>query len=377
MSTGRSMEQSPEQSPSPLFPSLPDDVTVDIVARVPISRYPTLSLVSRTFRKLIASPKLYKRRSHLGVTEHRVYALLRGPSNGQPRFHILHRKPNSTNRLVVVGSLPPMSPHGTFVPVGSKTYVFNSLDALSVDCASHTLQPILDMPQRMIRKLGSAVDGKVYLIGDSFCSFSDEDGTSWEAWRKAVMVFDTETRTWGAVRIKHGLPYGALWSEAVVLGDKICLGSYRYQHAFDYEPRENKWELNEALRAKDWGEGACVIDDVLYYHDQRLDWGEVAPEKALMAFDPKQSRWSAVKGLEEFLAVETYKSIRSNLVKCGEKKLALFFTKRRDGNDVICCAEIGLERRQDGGEIWGKVLSCDVVFEDGLLSIVKCVSVTV
>lgn len=57
--------------------------------------------------------------------------------------------------------------------------------------------------------------------------------------------------------------------------------------------------------------------------------------------------------------------------------MALFFTKRRDGNDVICCAEIGLERRQDGGEIWGKVLSCDVVFEDGLLSIVKCVSVTV
>ncbi|CAF2328131.1 unnamed protein product [Brassica rapa] len=63
------MEQSP---PSLLIPSLPDDVTVDIVARVPRSHYPSLSLVSKSFRKLIASTKLYKRRSQLGITEHSV-----------------------------------------------------------------------------------------------------------------------------------------------------------------------------------------------------------------------------------------------------------------------------------------------------------------
>ncbi|WZZ46455.1 hypothetical protein YC2023_042714 [Brassica napus] len=66
-----------------------------------------------------------------------------------------------------------MSPHASFVPVGSKTYVFNDLEALSVDCASHTLQPISDMPQRMLRKVANVVDGKVYLI----------------AWRKTLMVF--------------------------------------------------------------------------------------------------------------------------------------------------------------------------------------------
>ncbi|CAF1702124.1 unnamed protein product [Brassica oleracea var. botrytis] len=103
------MEQFLELSVSPLIPSLPDDVTVDIVARVPRSHYPTLSLVSKKFRKLIASPKLYKRRSQLGITQHRVYALLRNRDTGDCRFYILHRKLNSRNRLVIVPSLPPVS----------------------------------------------------------------------------------------------------------------------------------------------------------------------------------------------------------------------------------------------------------------------------
>ncbi|XP_018463338.1 F-box/kelch-repeat protein At4g38940-like isoform X2 [Raphanus sativus] len=154
----------------------------------------------------------------------------------------------------------------------------------------------------------------------------------------------------------------------VVMEGKLVLKSFRNHHGFAYEPRENKWELNEVLNAKEW-KGACVIDDVLYYHDRSGKAG------ALMAFDPKQSPcWSVVNGLEEFFAVE--ETDRSRVVKCGEKMLALFFTKKHDAKKkVICCAEIALGRRQ--GEIWGKVLSCDVVFEDGLFDMVKCVSVTV
>ncbi|KAJ4880330.1 F-box/kelch-repeat protein [Raphanus sativus] len=357
------MEQSPKQSQSPLIPSLPDDVTVDIVARVPRSRYPTLSLVSRTFRKLIASPKLYNTRSQLGITEHRVYALLYNRTTGDLRFHVLHRKVNCRNRLVVVGSLPPMSSIESFVSVGSKTYVFNNLESLSIDFASHTVQSIPGMPQRMINNVANAVDGKVYLIGDSFCSFSSRKG-----WMKAVMVFDTETQTWEPVRVKHDLPYGDLWSDSAVMEGKLFFKSFRNHHAFAYEPREDKWELKEVLNAKEW-KGACVVDDVLYYHDRSVKAG------ALMAFDPKQSPcWSVVNGLEEFFAVE--ETDRSRVVKCGEKMLALFFTKKHDAKKkVICCAEIALGRRQ--GEIWGKVLSCDVVFEDGLFDMVKCVSVTV
>lgn len=224
------------------------------------------------------------------------------------------------------------------------------------------------MPQRMLNNVASAVDGKVYLMGDSFCCYSDEDGSSRKGWMKAVMVFDTETQTWEPVMIQHGFPFGDLLSDAVVMEGKLLLKSFRNHHGFAYEPRENKWELNEVLNAKEW-KGACVIDDVLYYHDRSGKAG------ALMAFDPKQSPcWSVVNGLEEFFAVE--ETDRSRVVKCGEKMLALFFTKKHDAKKkVIFCAEIALGRRQ--GDIWGKVLSCDVVFEDGLFDMVKCVSVTV
>nr|VDC91243.1 unnamed protein product [Brassica oleracea] len=313
------MEQFLELSVSPLIPSLPDDVTVDIVARVPRSHYPTLSLVSKKFRKLIASPKLYKRRSQLGITQHRLYALLRNRDTGDCRFYILHQKLNSRNRLVIVRSLPPVSSRGSFVSVGSKTYVFNDVDALCIDCASHTAQAIPGMPQRfsatpMPSKVANVIDGKVYLIGDS--RFTSDHGMSW---RKTVMVLDSETQVWETVMKKENMRVGVLWSDSVVMEDKIYLKGYMNGDSFVYEPKEKKWELmDEVLNSKDW-ESACVVDDVLYYHD--------CSEKALRAYDPKQSRWSVVSGLEEFLASECAQSKWSNAVKCGEKKLALFFLK--------------------------------------------------
>ncbi|CAN6808861.1 F-box/kelch-repeat protein At4g38940-like [Brassica napus] len=247
------MEQSPELPLSSLVTSLPDDIIVDIVARLPISHYPTLSLVSKIFRKLIASPKLYKRRTSLGFTDHRLYAVLRDRKTGDCRLYILHRRANSSNRLVVVRSLPPMSSSESYGSLGSNTYVFNYLD----DCTSHTVQPISVTPQCM---------------------------------------------------------------------------------------------------PEDW-DGACVVDDVLYYHDC---WGKV-----LRAYDPKQSCWSVVRGLGEFLAAETTGSQWPNTVNYGAKKLALFFPKIHEGKEMICCAEIALEKRQ-GGEIWGKMEYCDVVIDDGL-----------
>ncbi|CAH8362663.1 unnamed protein product [Eruca vesicaria subsp. sativa] len=359
---------------SPLIPSLPDDVTLDIVARVPRSHYPTLSLVSKNFRKLIASPKLYKRRSQLGITQHRVYALLRNRDTGHCRFYVLHRR-GLSNRLVMVSSLPPVSYRGSFVSVGSKTYVFNDADALSVDCASHTVEPLPDMPQRMAKypmpsKVSNVIDGKVYLIGDSFCHIEYEDGGSMNGWRKTVMVLDTESQKWEEpVMIKHDLRVGATWSDSVVMDGKVYMKGYSNRNSVVYEPEARKWEaMDEVLNSKNW-EGACVVDDVLYYLD--------CSEKALRAYDPKQSSWSVVKGLDEFLASECAQSKWPNAVKCGAEKLALFFPKTHEGKEVICCAEIALERRQGGGEIWGKLECCDVVIEDGLFDMVECVSVTV
>ncbi|XP_018460203.1 F-box/kelch-repeat protein At4g38940-like [Raphanus sativus] len=350
-------------------PLIPDELMLDIVARVPRSHYPTLSVVSKGFRKLIASPKLYEERSWLGCKEHRVYAVIRNRTTGDFSFYVLHRNANCSNRLVVVKSLPHMSPRGNYVPVGSKVYVFNDLDALSIDCTSHTRQPISDIPQRMAYKVVNVVDGKkIYVIGDSICHVVEEDGELSEKWKKAVTVFDTETQLWEPKLVNEDMSVGVLWSDSVVMDGKIYLKSYTKPYSSVYVPEERKWEvMDEVMDSKEW-EGACVVDNVLYYHD--------CSETALRAYDPKQSCWSVVNGLEDFLVAQTAQSKWCDAVNYGEKKLSLFFPKLYDGKNVIFCAEIALERRQ-GGEIWGKVEWFDVVVEDGRIDIVKCVSVTI
>ncbi|KAF8050007.1 hypothetical protein N665_2069s0004 [Sinapis alba] len=361
------MEQSPD---SPLIPSLPDDVAVDIVARVPRSHYPTLSLVSKSFRKLIVSPTtLYKRRSHLGITQHRLYAVLRNRKTGVFSFYILHRKLNGYNRLVAVRSLPFMSSRGSCVPVGSKVYVFNDISVLTFDCNSHTVQRISDIPQRMCYKEVNVIGKKVYVIGDAFCYYTQETGWS-KVWQKAVTVFDIETQSWEPRLVKEDMDVGVgpFWSDSVVMEGKICLKGYMNGNSFVYGPEERKWEsMDEVMNSKEW-EGACVVDNVLYYHDRS--------GKAMRAYDPKQGCWSVVNGLEEFLAVETARSRWSRTVNYGPNKLALFFPKRQYGEKMICCAEIALERRQ-GGEIWGKVQWCHIVIGGGLFDMVKFVAVTV
>ncbi|CAA7037991.1 unnamed protein product [Microthlaspi erraticum] len=156
MSPGESSE------PRSLIMSLPEDVIVDIIARVPRFDYPTLSLVSKHFRSLVASSELYARRSLLECAEHCLYVFI------YCRWYILCRKPDGNHRLVLISSLPAL--HGTesFVVVGSRIYVIGGgipSSAFSIDCISHTVQNLPSMPTRMTHTVAGVIDGKVYVTG--------------------------------------------------------------------------------------------------------------------------------------------------------------------------------------------------------------------
>ncbi|ESQ38681.1 hypothetical protein EUTSA_v10029470mg [Eutrema salsugineum] len=296
----RAEKQSREPQPS-LIMSLPDDIIVDIVARVPICYYPTVSLVSKSLRSLVASPELYTRRSLLGFAEHCLYVILYNYNTKNYRFYILRRKVHS-NCLVIIRSFPCMPCSASFLTVGSKIYVVDSSSSLSIVCRSHTVQPISHIPMCVYNKVAGIIDGKIYVIGD------------W--WWKRVTVFDTETQMWEPKMIKPDMELGnTLLIEGVVIEDKI------------------------------------------YMRD----------------FEDSFRCWSVVKGLEKFLLKMT-SSWWSQTVSYGGK-LALFFCKDGDARK-IWCAEIALERRQ-GGEILGKVQWCDVVIDDGIFRMVKCLAVTV
>ncbi|KFK34852.1 hypothetical protein AALP_AA5G201500 [Arabis alpina] len=76
--------------------SLPDDLIVSCFARVSRLYYPTLSLVSKRFRSLLASPDIYHARSLLGRTESCLYVGLRSPPHHNLRWFTLCQKPDQS-----------------------------------------------------------------------------------------------------------------------------------------------------------------------------------------------------------------------------------------------------------------------------------------
>ncbi|CAH2060013.1 unnamed protein product [Thlaspi arvense] len=138
------MEKEQSSGPPFLMTSLPEDIIIDILARVPRYNYPTLSLVSKHFRSLLA--------------------------------------------------------------VGSTIYAFCGIDndktttsAFAIDCISHTAQPLTSIPAPMCNTIADIIDGKIYVIGNNY--FDDR-------WKKVMVVFNIETQKWEKpVIIKAGIDY--------------------------------------------------------------------------------------------------------------------------------------------------------------------------
>ncbi|CAH2058734.1 unnamed protein product [Thlaspi arvense] len=260
-----------------LVTSLPEDVIVDILARVPRCDYPTISLVSKHFRALVASPELYARRSFSG--------------NVVDRLFILRRKTNgNSSRLVLIPLLSSLRCFGGYVTVGSMIYVFGGIHndnstpwALTIDCRSHTVQPLTSMPVHMYNLTANIIDGRIYVIG--ILDYIHR--------KKMMVVFNTETQKWEEpAMVTPDIELGNTHRGCVVMAGKLY--TRNYQTSFVYDPKENKWETDEMLSSKNWYH-ACVVDDVLYYYD--------CDDKCLRRYDPRQRCWGVVKGVEKLLAM--------------------------------------------------------------------------
>ncbi|KAG7552688.1 F-box-like domain superfamily [Arabidopsis thaliana x Arabidopsis arenosa] len=346
-----------ETSPSVMM-SLPDDLIMDIIARVSRFNYAALSLVCKKFRFLISlTDELYKRRSLLGSTEYCVYVRVLETQNNVVRMYILNQK-NKRNMpcLAPILSLPHMPLSASYDVVGSNIFVMGgfydhingppSSTALCIDCRTHVARHVANMPITFSGIVRSKViDEKINVFGRSV----DEPSMTWES--EIVMVFDTRTETW-----EHGTKPDSevdpRWFKS--------FSTVTDEHHINAQ--ENKWETDEILHYNLYCD-ECVMDDVLYRHERDTN--------ILKTYDLKQRIWGVVKGLEKFPLI----SSNSNMVSCG-KKLILFLQKD-DFAPIreIWCVEITVERRE-GGEIWGKIECCDLLL-DGCFYLFNCLAVLV
>ncbi|EFH67573.1 hypothetical protein ARALYDRAFT_336810 [Arabidopsis lyrata subsp. lyrata] len=303
----------------------------------------TLSLVSKSFRSLIASPQLYQARSLLRRTESCLYVCLRFDDN--PRWFTLFQKPDRTltkssgNLLVPITS--PQS-HSAYLSDTSRLW-HHLARVLVLDCLSHTWREAPSLQVKIKYPCASVFDGKIYVV-EGFVENVSECS-------KSMHVFDTKTQIWDHVPIPYrvGDEYSDWLTKNRCIEGKLYLRIGRKVLAYD--PKEGRWDLVEQEMSNGWKWCFnCAIENVLYCYNQgALEW-----------YDKKVRLWKQIKGLrglpDEFA--------RLSLVKLADYggKMAVFWDKyeRKSEGKMIWCAMIALERHNTE-DIWGNVEWCDAV----------------
>ncbi|KAL1218705.1 F-box/kelch-repeat protein [Cardamine amara subsp. amara] len=343
-----------KQKKNPQFPSLPDDLVVRCLARVSRLHYPTLSLVSKSFRSLLASPELYKVRSLLHRTESCLYVCLRFPPDPNPRWFTLCRRPNRTNKkstdnlLVPIPSPPfPSARWSSHVVVGSDIYSIDgtindvsSSNVLILDCRSHTWQQAPSMLMARDHPTANVLDGKIYVAGG--CNVPDS--SNW------IEVFDPKIKTWKPVTSPGAEMCGSDTIVSTEIDGKVYMyGGYK---GVAFNPKEGTCEPVDWNMCKGWvWFSSCVIDNVLFYYDDGVfKW-----------FDTNVRLWRSLKGVKGLPKFPSHSRVK--LAGYGGKMVVLWdmhygasgYRERK-----IWYAEIVLERRSTK-EIWGKVELFDAV----------------
>ncbi|CAN6917474.1 unnamed protein product [Brassica oleracea] len=345
----------PESTPNP---SLPDDLVVSCLARVSRLQYPTLSLVSKSFRSLLASPELYKTRSSLGHTESCLYVCIRFPNETNPRWFTLCQKPDhpfakkkkKKSSGYALATIPiPHSPPAHWsglVTVGSNIYNIGGsiyktpLSTVSVlDCQSHTWREAPSMLIERYYPAANVVDGKIYVTGGC----EECDNSSW------MEVFDPKTQTWELVP-SHGPEICGckIYKSAVIDGKLHMFGT---QNGLAYKPREGRWEREGWEMDLGWPWFSySVIDNVLFYYSDGFKW-----------YDTEARVWRQMKGLKGLPKFAHYGCVK--LADYGGKMAVLwdkYLPSSGYKKKTIWCAVVALER-PSSEEIWGKVEWLDAV----------------
>lgn len=274
----------------PSFSSLPDEIVLDCLQRVPRSYYLNLCRVSKTLRSLVRSPELSRLRSLLPKKS--VYVSF--SENNAPhtiyRWFTLKKTTMKTAmktfgyKLVKI-PIPFPSHHHMYnssaVAVGSEIYFvggsfipLSDLWILDTRTGMFTQGPSMKVARTDEASVG-VINGKIYVIGGC------ED-------KRQAEVFDPKSRNWKTAKNPEEKSQRGLMTRlsAVSLDWKVY--TVEVGRIGVYDPREGK--RKETLKIpSDIVWCMCVVNDVLYacYFQQ-----------GLMGFDVNRKVWVKVVGLK-------------------------------------------------------------------------------
>ncbi|EXC19717.1 F-box/kelch-repeat protein SKIP6 [Morus notabilis] len=348
-----------------LIPSLPNDVALNILARVPRQFHPVLSAVSKPIRSAVSSPHFFTLRSLLNVTETLLYLKVRAFRGIYEYDHwfAVHRNPNPTNNNLLKFAPVPRIPienelrFSAYVAVGPKVYVIGgeylinserdrepSSDVWILDCRSHTWErgPSMRSPRNF--PSAAVVDGKIYAVGGSSRS------------RLWAEVLDPAVGRWEYIPCPLDGTYPEVFKFKLVDGNiSIWLTSSFASDpkGFRLDTTTKTWEVFETEFSSNTN--ICVVDGVSY-----TSFGNNVGK--IERFDERIGVWKELKGVEEGKPEYVYGDVQTLINLDG--RLVVVFAEMRfeDTTDLkmgmgkagLWCAEIDVTENGDG-DWWGRV----------------------
>ncbi|KAF3568320.1 hypothetical protein DY000_02017756 [Brassica cretica] len=377
---------------------LPDDLVMNCLARVSRPDLAALSMVSKRYHSLVASPDLYKIRSLIGRTETYVYVCLRIPTPvPSVRWYILRRRKTlDASDLIQIPSLPSQPLEASSVVVlDCSIYVIGGLikgeqrssDVWSLDCRTHVWHPVPSMGAARAYGAAGVVDGKIYVFGG--CDVDDNYGE----------VFDPEIQTWNPL---PPMPKRKKHIHSSMVRDQKVYALDEKERTFYYSPREGKWGTGNRGQLAGYRRDWCMVDNLLFCLSKNgvilwcepgeLDLREterVMNVEVVRGFtyrslyqnlflsrlvhygDQIIDRWEEkwiMDGRPPFKIPKCWKKFRFERLRPGARmcssggKIVLFWDKISLEGYLhhIWWAEISLDRLQ-GGEIWGYIERSNIV----------------
>ncbi|KAF8048391.1 hypothetical protein N665_2532s0006 [Sinapis alba] len=291
------------------FSTLPVDIVLEILARVPKRFHPSLSCVSKNFRRLLRSPDIHKIRSL-----HRkdsLFLCFSGKTYEKPsNWFTLRRAENNPteNHFVSIDLTFPSQTEKdpSIVAIGPELFFicgsFYPSSAMWVlDSRTATFrQGPSSRADRLYRSVG-VVGSKVYVIG----SYRDSE--------IHVESFDVNTRTWELAPVPKDQEDWWGSTSAVSLNRKLCTLSFS-EISKCYDTRDGSCERLGLPKGIKW----CwsVMNNLLYVYYARF---------GLMWYDSELRLWRVVNGLNHL------NKVRSVAMAEYYGKLALLWVEEKVG----------------------------------------------
>ncbi|CDY09304.1 BnaC03g63340D [Brassica napus] len=258
----------PPAPPScPSFSLFPDEIFVNCLARISRMYYPTLSIISKSFRSLLSSTELYTARSHIGTTEQCLYVCLSDESYQSPQWFTLCINPNRTltvstikKKKTVGKSLAPIPSSSDFpsTELSMPKCTRPSSAVRILDCRTHTWRDAPSMIVPRNHALTCFYDGKIYVMGGC--------GELEEPWAE---VFETNTQTWKPLSDPgteiRNIGSCTFYTIKEIKG-KIFF--WNPNRAYAYDTSQDNWESYAEL----WESTTCLIDGGVHYAFYHFRW---------------------------------------------------------------------------------------------------------